>query len=63
MAFIKEFNSCKMTIHSVETKEDFTELYIVPIAIKAYKYINLYRQIIKNGFCVYNKSAKEILCI
>lgn len=60
MAFIKQFNSCKMTIYSVETKEDFTERYIVPIAIKGYKYINLYRQIIKNGFYTYNKPAKEI---
>lgn len=61
MAFIKLFNSFKPSSHCIETREDFTELFIAPVTIKAHKYIYLYRQIIENGFYVYNQSSKEIL--
>lgn len=61
MAFIKLFNSFKPSAHRIETREDFTELFIAPVTIKAYKYISLYRQIIDNGFYIYNQPAKEIL--
>lgn len=61
MAFIKRFNSFNSSVCQVETRENFTELYIAPVAIKAVKYIELYRQVIKNGFYIYDKPTKEIL--
>lgn len=48
-------------MHRVETREDFTKLYIVDTTINSYKYICLYRNIIQNGFYIYNDPAKEIL--
>lgn len=62
MAFIKQFKGFQPSVRHIETREDFTELHIAPATIKAHKYINLYRQIIENGFYIYNQSSREILC-
>lgn len=62
MAFVKRFDSFKPLAHRVQTRVDFTELYIAPTTIQAYKYIYLYRKIVENGFYIYNQSSNEILC-
>ncbi|XP_025421895.1 MKRN2 opposite strand protein isoform X2 [Sipha flava] len=61
MEFIRRFNGFKRSVNRVETKENFTELYIAPTTIKAYKYIYLYRKIVENSYYIYNQSSKEIL--
>ncbi|XP_050526918.1 MKRN2 opposite strand protein [Daktulosphaira vitifoliae] len=62
MDFMKQFNFLKTFIHSIKTREEFTEMYVAPSIIKAQKYINLYRKIVENGFYIYNQVSNEILC-
>lgn len=61
MDFFKQFYSSGNLAQHIETREDFAKLYIAPIVVKAFKYIFLYRKIIKKGFKVYNQPSKEIL--
>lgn len=62
MSFVKRFDHFKTLPRRIQTRVDFTELYIAPTTIQAYKYIYLYRKIVEKGFYIYNQSWNEILC-